>query len=135
MATHKRIHLCQRSSSPGLGAEAGQSGLIGTAVVVRALKAERVREHTHDLVRRPPPVSLRYAWHEGNTKTVAIRLGLRGSIPRYVFSPYFRRIFLMSEYGPKYAYFRMGGYVFNITAEMHTNAPHNTKFFTSKGRQ
>ena len=88
-----------------------------TAVVARALEAERVREHTHDLVRRPPPVSLRYAWHEGNTKTVAIRLGLRGSIPRYVFSPYFRRIFLMSEYGPKYAYFRMGGYVCNITAQ------------------
>jgi len=48
-----------------LGAEAGQSGLIGTAVVARALEAERVREHTHDLFRRPPPVSLRYAWHEG----------------------------------------------------------------------
>ena len=83
-------------------------------LVARALEAERVREHTHDLVRRPPPVSLRYAWHEGST--VAIRLGLRGGIPRYVFSPYFRRIFLMSEYGPKYAYFRMGGYVFNSTA-------------------
>ena len=118
MVTHKRIRLCQRSSSSGgsggLGAEAGQSGLIGTAVVARALEAERACEHTHDLVRRPPPVSLRYAWHEGST--VAIRLGLRGGIPRYVFSPYFRRIFLMSEYGPKYAYFRVGGYVFNSTA-------------------
>ena len=30
-----------------------------------------------------------YAWHEGNTKAVAIRLGLRGSIPRCMFSPYF----------------------------------------------
>ena len=70
MATHKRIHLCQRSSSPGLGAEAGQSGLIGTAVVVRALEAERVREHTHDLVRRPPPVSLRYALRVARGNTV-----------------------------------------------------------------
>ena len=63
MASHKSTDLCQRSSSSGgsgvSGTEAGQSGLFGTAVVVRALEAKRARKHTHDLVRRPPPFSLR----------------------------------------------------------------------------
>ena len=54
----------------------------------------------------------------GNSRSA--RLGLRGGIPRYVFSPYFRRIFLMSEYGPKYAYFRMG--VTYLTALAHKTA-------------
>ena len=96
MATHKRVHLFQRSSSLGLGAEAGQSGLIGTAVVARALEAEHVREHTHDLVRRPPLVSairLGKPWssafqQHGGHPPWPYRT-IRGGILRYVFSPYF----------------------------------------------
>ena len=116
MASHESIHLYKRSSSSGgsgvSGAEVGQSGLIGTAVVVRALEAKRVRKHTHDLVRCPSPVSLRPGSFGHALNVLADNpwpsLAMwRGGIVRYVFLPYFRRIFLMSEhggeYGPKYA--------------------------------
>ena len=117
VATHKS-QTRSPLPAPELVGRLGRLGRLGrgggakwphcTAVVARALEAERMREHTHDLVRRPPPVSLRPGSFGDDFGTPLPSVfchtctGIRGGAWRYsevrIIFPYSpRRIFLRIE--------------------------------------